>query len=869
MHCSLQRSLPASAAFYPLCCWLLNSRQRVALDFQQPGVAIVREAILIALTQASALRYIQMNTSIVESVMQMKGKSSGMSFVSRFALVLAAGLPFVQSAISQPAISGKVVSAIAIDDIIVTARRREENLQTLPAAVSVIGSDLLDKSYTVNPQQLSLLVPSLYFNSANPRNTAYTIRGLGSNTLSISAANDGIEPGVGFYVDQVYHGRPATAAFDFTDIERVEVLRGPQGTLFGKNTTAGAIHVISREPSFTPEASGEVSLGSYGFQQTRGYVSGALLDDTLAGRLSLQLTRRDGVIGNVRTGADLNKLNNYAVRGQLLFVPNDNLELRLSYDISDLASACCTQGFLRVGQSKRSAARQFPALAAGLGYQPPSTDVYDRVTDIDAALMIDTQDGGAALIADWHVGAHTLTSVSAWRYWDWDVANDRDFTGIPIQSVQRIPSRQDQYSQELRLASNSDGPLSYVGGLYWFKQEIGGRPNSIYGPEAAYWLLNPANFTVPIPRNLLDGYGQSGESAFAMESVAAFGELNYAVTEKLTATAGLRYTGEDKHGTYATQVFGGLNLSSLPAASANELNRAKLSIFRPQHYSAEDRGGNWSGRANVAYAFNDDVFGYVGVAHGYKSGGLNMAGLPLDAQNRPTLATAVIEDEQHSTFEAGLKSTLLNGKATLNMALYKTVVEDFQANVVSNLETAAIRSYPSNVPKVQVQGIEADFSAVLFAGFVLRASAAYGDGEYTDYVEGPCPLEVQTATTVACNLSGTPLAGLSEWAGTLGFDYTLPLGNGNLIVHSDSSFRSHYNSDTSGSIYTVIAGYGLTNARLGYHSDKGWNVDLFARNLFDANYLTALTLQTGNSGLILGQPGDPRIVGLTISQRMR
>ena len=167
---------------------------------------------------------------------------------------------------------------------------REEDLQSVPAAISVVGGDLLDDSYAVNTQGLSQLVPSLYYNSANPRNTAYTIRGLGSNALSISAANDGIEPGVGFYVDQVYHGRPATAAFDFTDIEQVEILRGPQGTLFGKNTTAGAISITTRAPTFKPEASAEVSYGDFDFMQVRASVSGALLGDKIAGRISGLIT---------------------------------------------------------------------------------------------------------------------------------------------------------------------------------------------------------------------------------------------------------------------------------------------------------------------------------------------------------------------------------------------------------------------------------------------------------------------------------------------------------------------------------------------------------------------------------------------------
>lgn len=761
--------------------------------------------------------------------------------------------------------SGRAV----VENVVVTARRREENLQTVPAAVSVVGSDLLDQSYTVNPQQLSQLVPSLYYNSANPRNTAYTIRGLGSNTLSISAANDGMEPGVGFYVDQVYHGRPATAAFDFTDIERVEVLRGPQGTLFGKNTTAGAIHVISREPTFTPEAKGELSVGTYDFVQAKGSISGPLISDKLAGRLSVQSTRRDGVIYNVRTDQHLNTLDNYAVRGQLLFVPNENLKLRLIADVSNLDASCCTQSFLRVGQSLRSPARQFPALAAGLGYEPASRNAFDRLTDIDAELAIDTQDGGVSLIADWNLGSTLLTSVSAWRYWDWDVANDRDYTGIPIQDVQRIPSRQDQYSQEFRFASNLVGPLNYVAGLYWFKQEIGGRPTSVYGSEAAYWLLNQANFNAPIPRDLLDGYGQLGDSAFELDSYAAFGELNYAISDRLTSTLGLRYTYEDKAGSYATQVFGGADLSDLPAVTAAELNRAKLSIFRPQNYTAEDSGGSWSGRGNLSYALTDDVFTYVSLAYGYKSGGLNMSGLPLDAQNRPALATAVIEDETNTTVEVGVKTTLLDGRATLNLAGYRTVVEDYQANVVSNLETAALRSYPSNVPEVRVQGVELDFNALLFDGFVVRASAAYADGENVDYPEGPCPLEVQTAGTIACDLSGSRLAGLSRWSGTLGFDYSIALGQGEVVVHADSNFRSDYSADTSGSRYTRIAGYGVTNARIGYHSSKGWDIDLFARNLFDADYITALTIQTGNSGLILGQPSDPMVVGVTIKQTLR
>src|SRR5262245_36254045 len=258
--------------------------------------------------------------------------------------VAAAGLATFSFAAERPATSRVASSDTALDEVLVTARRREENLQSVPAAISAINRHVRDSAYTVNTQQLAILVPSLYYNSANPRNTAYTIRGLGSNTLSVSAANDGIEPGVGFYVDGVYHGRPATAAFDFTDIERIEILRGPQGTLFGKNTTGGAINIISRAPTFEREADFEVSYGEYQFMQARASFSGEIAQ-RLAGRLSAQITKRDGFITNVRDDRKLNDQNNLVLRGQLLFEANDRLSLRLIADLSDFEADCCTQSY--------------------------------------------------------------------------------------------------------------------------------------------------------------------------------------------------------------------------------------------------------------------------------------------------------------------------------------------------------------------------------------------------------------------------------------------------------------------------------------------------------------------------------------------
>jgi iron complex outermembrane recepter protein len=760
-----------------------------------------------------------------------------------------------------------VAKADAIRDIIVTARQREENVESIPVAIAVIDRDLLDRSYTVNTQQLSLIIPSLNYSSANPRNTAFTIRGLGSSVVAVSQANDGLEPGVGFYVDQVYHARPATAAFDFTDIDRIEVLRGPQGTLFGKNTTAGAISISTKVPSFTPEATEELSIGSYNFVQAKASASGPLFGDTVAFRISGLSTRRDGVIRNVRSGIDHNDIGNQAVRGQLLIKPSDAFQLRLSADFFNFQANCCTQVYLRVGASLRPATRQFPYLAAnppGGPYAPASLNPYDRVTDIDAPLAVDTNEGGVSAIADSTLGSVTLTLVSAWRFWNWDAANDRDYTGLPIQLIQHIPSRQDQYSQELRIASNGDQAISYVAGLYYFDQKIVGRPISIYGPAAAYWLIGPTTgaANTPVPVNLLDGYGTDGSTRFKVDSYAAFGEVNWHVTPRLTLTGGLRYTYERKSGDYNSFVYGGLTTTS------SALTNAKLSVLRPQTYSARTSESNLSGRANITWQATDNLYAYASYARGFKSGGINMSGLPLDNLNQPVLATAVIRPELNTTYEAGLKAKLFDHRLIVNLAGYATQVRDFQATIVDSSQTVALRGYLSNIPKVMVKGFELDATAQIARGLQLRASTAFADGKYTDYPAGPCPLEVQTSATLACNLTGQRLAGLPRWSTTIGGDYALPVtSSANLVLHADSSFKSGYNGDPSLSRFTYIDNYNVTNASIGIRSDKGWEIALFARNLFDTDYIQNLTIQAGNSGLILGNPSDPRVIGITFRAR--
>jgi len=765
--------------------------------------------------------------------------------------ILAASLCMV----AAPA-NGQLLAAAGMESIVVTARLRQEDPQTIPISMSVVSGSDLSISRTDNVNQLQVLVASLNYSSPNPRNTSMTIRGLGSSVVAIAQSNDGLEPGVGFYVDGVYHARPATAAFDFMDLERVEVLRGPQGTVFGKNTTAGAVSITTKVPSFEFETGGELAAGDFSYFQAKGYVTGPI-SRAAAFRLSGAITRRGGVLYNAFNSDRDNDLGNLAVRGELLYQPNSNFHLRLSADYAQFVNHCCTQVYVTVGQTLKPAARQFPAMAAALNYTPPSTDPYRRIADIDAALGVNTNEGGLAANADWNLGAVTLSSISAYRWWNWDAANDRDYTSVPVQLLQHIPSYQRQFSQEFRIASNGSKAIDYVGGLYWFTQRITGTPITGYGRQATFWLLGPAP---QFPTNLLDGYRTDGNTRFNTFSYAAFGEATWHVTEALSVTGGVRYTYEDKDGSFASDVSGGL------ATSNQTLINAKLSILRPQSYTATVNDGSASGRGSISYQITDSIMAYGTYSRGSKSGGINMSGLPLNSSNLPALSAAAIKPEQNTSWEVGLKTRLLDDHLLFNIDGFDTMVRDFQANVVDN-GPGALRGYLANVEKVRVQGVEVDGVVVVDEHLSGHFSATYTAGKYASYKNGPCPLESIASSTTVCDLSGRPLTGTPVWAVSLGGEYSYPVAlldaAGQIYLHGEYSYRSKMYGDPSDSRYTLMPGYNLLNTSLGLR-DGRWDLALWVRNLTNEHYLVNVTVQAGNSGLVLGTPADPRMAGVSL-----
>ncbi|MFN7057006.1 TonB-dependent receptor, partial [Hyphomonas sp.] len=531
------------------------------------------------------------------------------------------------------------------ETITVTARRVTEDLQDVPIPVSVLGGEFLAETGAFNVGKLRELVPTLQFYTTNPRNTAINIRGLGA---PFGLTNDGLDAGVGLYVDGVFFARPAATTLDFIDVAQIEVLRGPQGTLFGKNTTAGAINVITKKPSFTPETEVELTYGNVGFIQSKASITGPLTD-RIAGRLSFSGTQRDGVLFNVTENSDINDLNNLGFRGQLLFDASDNLEIILSGDYTRQRPNGYALVPAGVAPTLRPENRQYQALADFFNYAPPSFNPFDRLTDADTYHQSNQDIGGAALNIEWDIGPGTLTSITAWRYWDWGPSNDRDFLGLPITTVSANPSEQRQWTQELRYAGDFNERLGFVAGVFAFCQTIDSTGLQEQGSAAARWLLNPSSAGWDTP-GLLEGYGQTSDIQSENTSAALFGQLEWRVTDRLRLLPGLRLNYDEKSVDYDAQVFGGLQITD-PALIA-----LQRSVLAPLNYQASTDDTNVSGQITLAYDVNDAVNAYATYATAFKSVGLNLGGIPNDASGNPAVALATVKPEDVKHIEAGLKT---------------------------------------------------------------------------------------------------------------------------------------------------------------------------------------------------------------------
>ncbi|QYU68743.1 TonB-dependent receptor [Leptolyngbya sp. 15MV] len=760
--------------------------------------------------------------------------------------------------------------------IVVTARRREETAQEIPLAISVVDAAALEQTGSFNIQRLQQLAPTLQVYSSNPRNTAVNIRGLG---VPYGLTSDGFEQGVGIYVDDVYNARVAAAVFDFLDVAQVEVLRGPQGTLYGKNATAGAINVTTNRPTFDFEAKAEVTVGNLDYRQAKAAISGPL-SDTVAARIAVSSTTRRGTIFNVTSDRYINEQDNLGLRGQLLWQPSDDLVITLAGDYSQQDPECCGTVFVRTGLTQRALARQYEALAALQNYQVVSRNPFDRLTDIDASLNAGNDIGGVSLRAVWDVGPGTLTSISAWRFWDWRPENDRDFTGLPIVSRSQNPSQQNQYSQEFRYSYSGDR-FDFVLGAFAFKQRIDTQGTEQQGAAASRWNLTGA---LSLDPSVLEGLTASNTQFLKSTSLALFGQLSWKVTDALTIQPGARINYDKKSGYYERSVTAGDGSVVTCPAPAGTVQAARCGVYQPQISAPEASDWNLSYDLTLSYELAPDVLAYATYAKSFKTVGINQNGLPTDAAGVPIAAAGSIRPESVNHFEAGLKTQFWDRRATFNLAAFRTDIRDYQATV-TNGQLGVLRGYLANAGKVRSQGIEADFSVRPSDRFTAYASGAFTDAKYVRFIDAPCPPELAGGTTAQpgqapsapgtpggispanCDISGQRLPGVSRWSASFGAEANAPATllarGGQVYLGVDGNYRSRFSSNPSPSAYTWIEGYALFNLRAGFRTDD-FDIYAWVRNAFDEEYFELLQVAPSNVGLIAGQPGDPRTWGGTV-----
>ncbi|MCR3840338.1 TonB-dependent receptor, partial [Pseudomonas aeruginosa] len=715
------------------------------------------------------------------------------------ALLLALGGALPASAADAPAPaeeapplagSAPAKADTALGKVTVTARRREEDSQKVPTPITVLGGETLEAQRISRVQDLQQVLPSVNVAYIHARQSSVAVRGIGNNP-----ASDGLEGSAGIYLDNVYLGRPGMAVFDLLDIEQLELLRGPQGTLFGKNTTAGVLNISTRAPTFTTERTVEVSGGQDGYFQGRGTVSGPL-GETLAGRLSAYRTRDDGYIKNIHDDNYLNGGERQGARGQLLFEPNEDFSLRWIADYNEEDSS---NGSMVV----YGAAERFWQRAALVGASP-LRDPQRKKVNINGRQHVSVHQGGSSLEANWNLaGGYRLTSISAYRYWHFTPANDEQLNVSAINDT-GVEVHDRQFSQEIRLASPTGGAFDYVVGAYAFRQNLGNKTFTSYGPLADLYLLG-ANLGA-----LNDTYSKAN-GKIETDSFALFAQGTWHLSERLDFTAGLRGTYEEKNAKVERFApLGGAAVGGVGAAVRNGQLGAYDSGDLSQYNFAP------SALLSLSYQFSDDLLGYASLSHGEKSGGVNLAVGSAPSAGADSL---LVGPERANDAELGLKSTLFDRRLLLNANLFWTGIHGYQATTLYQAPgSTQLVQVLANAGSVRSRGLEFEATALPLRGLTLNFNGSYNDVTYLSFKDAPCPAEVSTrpGAPSSCDLSGQRVVGASKWIANLNGEYQWRLDDRfQPYVSASYAYRSAAEGTLDNSDLSKIDGYALVNLAAG------------------------------------------------------
>ena len=721
-----------------------------------------------------------------------------------------------------------------LEEITVTARKRAEALDDVPISVSVTTGEKLERMSIGGLEELSAFTPNLQINE-NATQQTLTIRGIGSG------ANQAFEQSVGTYIDGVYFGRGRSARNPFFDVERIEVLKGPQGILFGKNTIAGALNIITRKP--TEEVESYIA-GEYFTDTDQWGISGVIsgpLADNLFGRLAANYKSIGGYIDNSYAGGDEADRDEYVLRGTFVWEANEQLTATLKAEVSSY--------------NVDGRAAQMVAAAPLVGIYTSYDPSFETELDYNSATPGDDFDNtdAANVTLKLHYDVNnniTLTSITSYVEYDFNNNIPAEFAPIVNYAEQANRQEHDQLSEELRVHwVSDDARFEFLGGLYYQTEDLSIEETFNFNLSN---LIAIGVSIFPLDSSVITFFEQD------TDSFAAFGEVTVGITERLRLSAGLRYTDDDK------EVDKELVVARLgtQTADASQQPFARIIGRIPHTYQLDRNDSDVSPSVGLQLDLTEAVMIYGFYSEGFKSGG-------FDAQNvSGTLELAEFDPEEAEAWEGGAKLTLLDGAAKFNISYFN--------NQYKNLQVSAWNGFAfivENAASATSQGIEADGQWRLTENFTLGGAIAWLDAEYDSFPGAVCTAPQQTAFAAStgrpagqCNqdLSGKDLQFSPEVAGNVNAEYSmLVTGGKRLTLQGDVNFTSSYHTALDLDPIAKQDGFAKLNARLELASaNDRWSVALVGKNLTDKKSTTWINDIPVFRGNYFGFIDPPRTVGV-------
>ena len=800
-------------------------------------------------------------------------------------------------------------SSRTLQTVTITATKREQTLQDVPVAVSVVDESVIRQSEIKDLGDLQSLVPSLrvgqYQSSAN---TNFIIRGFGNGDN-----NAGIEPSVGVFIDGVYRSRSAAQIADLPNMERVEVLRGPQSTLFGKNASAGVISVVTAKPEYEQSGSVSATVGNYSAVRLAGDITGPITDK-VAYSLAANYNSRDGYADDLNTGNELNERNRWGVRGQLLVEPTEDLSFRIIGDFDKIDELCCVAGNVVNGPTG--------AAVMALGGMIDPEDPYSYEVYYNRPSENNVENSGLSVQADYDMGFASLTSITAYRSSKLETNQDSDFTSADLIGGNSNDTDIDTFTQEVRLTSNGTGKLDWMVGAFYFDESVDIDNEIYFGEDIRGYIdflsqglltgLEPIVFGVPAGyfvqpgQGLTETYGQDN-TAFSL-----FGTVDYHFTDRLTATVGLNYTQDNKDAfgqVVSTDEFSAIDLNPLQpaiaqvalgaqliqagvdptnqaavgafattypeifaqmqATAAGATSQLQLLQFFPQFVNFPNavEGGSTNDddvtyTLRLAYDLTDNINVYGSYATGFKASSWNLsrdsrpttagyAGLVAGGLATPNLTTGsrFAGPEESEVFEVGMKGAW--STFALNVALFDQKIKGFQSNIFTGTGFAL-----ANAGEQSTQGLELDATWNATDNLTLGFAGTFLDPVYDSF-----------PNSSAGDISGTKPSGISEVSTSVSAAYNFTLAGMDSFVRGDWQYEGPATYRDDPAEQAIIAQereYNLFNASAGITTDGGLSVTVWGRNIFDEEYLTAVFPAVAQLGSFSGYPSQPATYGVTV-----